>query len=153
MMAEVGTMTRSATAGQAGARHGLVRLLPPLVGGLALLLALIGFIGTAIRDPRPNDVPVGVVGPDAAVRQLSTALGSAAPGAFRLTSYDSEAAARTALDSRAVDGVLLLGGGGRRPRALYVPATSKRSDSGGLDHSASAPLMAAARAGLARQAS
>src|SRR3989442_15696345 len=36
---------------------------------------------------------------------------------------------------------------------LYEPATSKRSDSGGLDHRTSAPLMAAARAGLARQAS
>ena len=35
----------------------------------------------------------------------------------------------------------------------HMPATSKRSDSGGLDHSASPPLMAAARAGLARQTS
>jgi len=37
--------------------------------------------------------------------------------------------------------------------ALRYPATSKRSDSGGLDHRASAPLIATARSGLARQAS
>jgi Protein of unknown function (DUF3533) len=120
MMAQVGTMTRSASAGEAETVHGPARLLRPIVGGLALLVALLGLIGTAIRDPRPHDIPVGIAGPPAAVRQVSTALGAAAPGAFRLTSYDSEAAARAALDSRSVDGVLVLGGAA--PRVIVAGA-------------------------------
>jgi hypothetical protein len=42
---------------------------------------------------------------------MSTAFGSAAPGAFQFTLYASEADARSALDSRAVDGILVIGGG------------------------------------------
>jgi hypothetical protein len=119
-MAQVGSISRPAAARHAGAAHGPVRVLRPLVAGLALLLALIGFIGTAIRDPRAHDIPVGVVGPPAAVQQMSAALGSAAPGAFQLTSYDSEASARNAIDSRSVDGVLVLGGGA--PRVIVAGA-------------------------------
>jgi hypothetical protein len=124
-MAQVGSISRSAAPRHAVAAHGPVRVLRTLVGALALLLALIGFIGTAIRDPRPHDIPVGIVGPPVAARQISAALGSAAPGAFQLTSYDSEAAARKALDSRSVDGVLLLGGG--PPRVIVAGAAGDGS--------------------------
>ncbi len=92
----------------------LERLARPLVGGLVLLVALIGLIGSAISDPRPHDIPVGLVGPDAAVQKLTTAFGSAVPGSFHFMSYPSEDAGRAALDSRAVDGVLLLSPGGPR---------------------------------------
>jgi len=124
-MAQVGSISRSAAPRHGVAADGPVRVLRSLVGALALLLALIGFIGTAIRDPRPHDIPVGIVGPPAAARQISAALGSAAPGAFQLTSYDSEAAARKALDSRSVDGVLLLGGG--PPRVIVAGAAGDGS--------------------------
>jgi hypothetical protein len=124
-MAQVGSISRRAASRHAVAADGPVRVLRPLVGGLALLLALIGLIGTAIRDPKPHDIPVGVVAPPAAARQISTALGSAAPGAFQLTSYDSEAAARKALDSRSVDGVLVLGGG--PPRVIVAGAAGDGS--------------------------
>lgn len=82
---------------------------PPVIGGLLLLIALLGLIGTAIRDPRPHDIPVGLVGPAPAVEQISSAFGTNAPGAFQFTTYGSEADARSALDSRTVDGVLILG--------------------------------------------
>ena len=92
----------------------LERFARPLLGGLVLLVALIGLIGSAISDPRPHDIPVGLVGPDAAVQRLTGAFASAAPGAFQFTSYPSEEAGRAALDSRSVDGLLLLGPAGSR---------------------------------------
>lgn len=108
-MAEAGTLRRTETTGHSGARGGMAKLVPPVIGGLALLVALVGLIGTAIRDPRPHDIPVGLVGPAPAAQQISTAFGSNAPGAFQFTTYSSETDARAALDSRAVDGVLVLG--------------------------------------------
>jgi hypothetical protein len=92
-----------------GARARMEMLGPPVIGALLLLIALLGLIGTAIRDPRPHDIPVGLVGPTPAVQQISTAFGTNAPGAFQFTAYGSEAEARAALDSRTVDGVLVLG--------------------------------------------
>jgi hypothetical protein len=82
-------------------------------------------IGTAIRDPRPHDIPVGLVGPAPVLQQMSAAFGAAAPGAFLFTSYGSEADARSALDSRAVDGVLVLGG--PRPRLVLAGAAGDGS--------------------------
>jgi hypothetical protein len=84
------------------------RFARPLAGGLVLLVALIGLIGSAISDPRPHHIPVGVVGPDAAVQKLTGGFESAAPGTFHFVLYPSEDAGRAALDSRSVDGLLLL---------------------------------------------
>src|SRR5438067_11785893 len=85
------------------------QLIPPVIAGLLVMLALLGLIGTAIRDPRPHDIPVGLVGPPAAVQQVTTAFATNAPGAFAFTSYGSESGATAALDSRAVEGVVMLG--------------------------------------------
>src|SRR2546423_339474 len=85
------------------------QLIPPVIAGLLVTLALLGLIGTAIRDPRPHDIPVGLVGPPAAVQQVTTSFGTNAPGTFAFTSYSSESDASAALDSRAVDGVVILG--------------------------------------------
>jgi hypothetical protein len=89
-----------------------------------LLVALVGLIGTAIRDPRPHDIPVGLVGPAPAVQQMSNAFATAAPGAFLFTTYGSEAEARSALDSRAVDGVVVLG---PSPRLILAGAAGDGS--------------------------
>src|SRR6266571_4013258 len=83
--------------------------LRPVIGGLVILVALIFLIGTAIKNPQPHDIPVGLVGPAQATQQLATSFGTAAPGAFQFTTYASEQDARAALDARTVDGVLLLG--------------------------------------------
>src|SRR5712691_8117762 len=85
--------------------------LPPLVGGLLIVVVLIGLIGTAIKNPQPHDIPVGLVGPAPAVQQISSSFATAAPGAFQSTPYASEQDARAALDARTVDGALVLGAG------------------------------------------
>lgn len=95
-------------------------LVPPVVGGLLLLVALLGLVGTAIRDPRPHDILVGLVGPAPAVEQVSSAFGTNAPGAFQFSTYGSEADGRGALDSRSVDAVLVLGG--PNPRLIVAGA-------------------------------
>src|SRR5437667_12320520 len=38
-------------------------VLAPIAAGLVVLVTLLGLIGTAIRDPRPHHIPVGVAGP------------------------------------------------------------------------------------------
>src|ERR1700682_6745463 len=94
---------------QGGARARLKTSLPPIVGGLVLLVALVGLIGTAIRDPHPHDIPVGLVGPAPVLQQMSAGFATAAPGAFRFTSYGSEAGARAALAFRAAGGAAVPG--------------------------------------------
>jgi hypothetical protein len=84
----------------------------PLVAGLVILVALLGLIALAIKSPAPHDIPVGLAGPAPAVQQIEQALGSRAPGAFDFTSYASEADARAGIDSRAVDGALVIGPAG-----------------------------------------
>jgi len=91
-------------------RHAIETVAAPIAAGLVVLVTLLGLIGTAIRDPRPHDIPVGVVGPAPAAAQLTGAFNSNAPGTFQFTTYESEAQARSALDARDVDAVLVLGG-------------------------------------------
>ena len=102
--------------------EGLAR---PIVGGLVLLVALLGLIGSAIHDPKPHDIPVGLVGPNQAVERLRTGFEQAAPGAFSFSGYDTEDAARAALDNRSVDGVLVLGTAS--PRLILAGATGDGS--------------------------
>ena len=95
-------------------RHSVERLVGPLAAGLLVLLALLGLIGTAIRDPRPHDIPVGLVGPSQALQPMTDALAQKAPGVFKFTTYDTEDAARAALDRRDVDGTVIVGPTGSR---------------------------------------
>ena len=103
-----------------GLAHRLAALLPALAGGLLVLFALIAVIGSAVRDPRPHDLPVGLAGPAPALDQLSKRFDSAAPGAFEFRAYASQSDALSALDSRTVDAVLVLGPGG--PRLIVAGA-------------------------------
>jgi hypothetical protein len=80
----------------------------PMVAGLLALVTLIGLIGPAIKSPSPHDIPVGLVGPAPATQRISQAFASNAPGAFRFTTYESEADARSAIDSRDIDGALVI---------------------------------------------
>ena len=91
----------------------------PIVAGLVILVALLGLIGTAIKNPQPHDIQVGLVGPPRALEQISAGFSSNAPGAFRFTNYGSEDAARKAIDARSVDGALILVGG---PRLIVASA-------------------------------
>src|SRR2546427_6020024 len=90
-------------------REKLETLVQPVVAGLLALVTLIGLIAPAIKSPSPHDIPVGLVGPAPATQQISQAFATSAPGAFQFTTYGSEVDARAAIDSRAIDGALLIG--------------------------------------------
>jgi hypothetical protein len=117
-MAQVGAFNQRASTKPAAAL--LEPLLPPLIGGILILVALIGLIGTAIKNPQPHDIPVGLVGPPQALQQISSSFATAAPGAFQFTTYTSEQEGRAALDSRTVDGILVLGAAS--PRLIVAGA-------------------------------
>jgi hypothetical protein len=103
--------------------------LRPIVAGLALLLTLIGLLGTAIRDPRPHDIPIGLSAPPPLVQELSQGFDQAAPGAFNFTTYGSEAEARAAIDRRDVVAALIVGQAGPR---LVVAGAAGDAVSGGV---------------------
>ncbi len=120
-MAQHRALSGSETIRRTGAARARVQaILPPFLGGLLIVLAIIGLIGPAIKNPQPHDIPVGLVGPARAVQEISTAFATKAPGAFQFTTYASEDAARVAIDGRSVDGALVLGAGG--PRLIVAGA-------------------------------
>jgi hypothetical protein len=80
----------------------------PLLAGLLALVTLVGLIGPAIKSPSPHDIPVGLAGPPPATQQIAQAFATNAPGAFRFTTYSSEGDARAAIDSRDIDGALVI---------------------------------------------
>src|SRR5438094_3488350 len=92
----------------------------PVVAGLLALVTLIGLIAPAIKSPSPHDIPVGLVGPAPAVEQISSAFATNAPGVFAFTTYGNEADAVAGIDSRSVDGALIIGQGG--PRLIVAGA-------------------------------
>ena len=100
-------------------RHAIEPVAAPIAAGLVVLVTLLGLIGTAIRDPRPHDIPVGVAGPAPAAAQITGAFNSKAAGTFKFTTYDSEEQARSGLDARDVDAVLVLGA---QPKLIVATA-------------------------------
>jgi hypothetical protein len=103
--------------------------LRPVIAGLVILLTLIGIFGTAIRDPRPHDIPVGINAPPHVVEQLTQGFEVAAPGAFSFTTYGSEAEARAAIDRRDVVAGLVIGETGPM---LIVAGAAGNAVSGGV---------------------
>jgi hypothetical protein len=109
---------------KANPRETAQRFVAPIVAGLLLLVTLLGLIGTAIRDPKPHDIPVGLVGPAEATAQLAARFATNAPGTFTFTNYSSEQDARAAIDSRAIDGALIPG---QSPRLIVAGAAGDAS--------------------------
>jgi hypothetical protein len=91
---------------------------------VAVLLAAQGLLVLAFvlpgHDPRPHDVPVGVVGPTRAARAVE----ARAPGALHVRAYPSQAAARAAIQDREVYAALVPGPRGQRPTLLVASAAS-----------------------------
>jgi hypothetical protein len=87
----------------------------PVVAGLLALVFLIGLIAPAIKSPAPHDIPIGIGN---AAPGVVTALSTG--GAFDVTAYDSEEAARAAIDSRDIDGALVIGPSG--PKLIVAGA-------------------------------
>ncbi len=88
--------------------------LQPLAAGLLALVTLIGLIGPAIKSPSPHDIPIGIVEGGSNVIAFTT------NGPFNVTVYDNEQAARQAIDSRDVNGALVLGPSG--PKLIVAGA-------------------------------
>jgi len=84
------------------------------VASAAFAAIFVALTLSAFHRPTPHDLPVGIVGSAAVTGQVEHALDSAAPGAFRLRSYHSEAGAMTAITQRDVDGALVASGGNLR---------------------------------------
>lgn len=72
---------------------------------LILLLAVLSYSWPAGRIA-PRDVPIGMVSTDPAGAQIALALQQKEPGAFDVTLYGSDTAARTAIQNREVYGAL-----------------------------------------------
>ena len=87
-----------------------VRKLGAVVIGLSIVipLVLLMFIGPASRGA-PHDVPIGVVGPPAAVGQMSSSLEQHQPGAFDVRSFETSDDLRDAARNREVYGGFVLG--------------------------------------------
>jgi hypothetical protein len=87
------------------------------VAAVGLTLISMLFVGSfvgALHDPVPHRLPVGVVAPPAAARELNAAFARHAPGAFAVTAYPTATAAQHAILDRDADGVLLPGHGQQR---------------------------------------
>ena len=74
-------------------RHAIEPVAAPIAAGLVVLVTLLGLIGTAIRDPRPHDIPVGVAGPAPAAAQITGAFNSKAAGTFKFEPVIANASA------------------------------------------------------------
>jgi hypothetical protein len=91
--------------------------------GVALVVgfAFVGFFTSALHDPRPNAVPVGVVGPPAAAHQVQLRLARALPQGFTVRDYTDQAAARRAIRGQDIDGAFVADPD--QPRLLLAGAT------------------------------
>jgi len=95
----------------------LKRLAPAIVSGLVVSFAFVAFFTSALHDPRPNALTVGIVGSPAAAAQTQRELDRALPGGVAVTRYADEATARAALHAQDADGVFLPSA---RPRLLLA---------------------------------
>jgi hypothetical protein len=75
-----------------------------LAGVLAVVFIFVSSNVAANHDPKPHNLPIGVVGPPQLVSATARQLDRRAPGAFQILGYGSPAAARTAILHRAVYG-------------------------------------------------
>ena len=80
------------------------KLVITLAGVLAVVFIFVSSNVAANHDPKPHDLPVGVVGPPQLVSATARQLDRRAPGAFRILGYRSPSAARTAILHRNVYG-------------------------------------------------
>lgn len=93
-------------AGSAVFSPGNRKILFVLAGMLALVFVFVGSNVAANHEPRPHNLPLGIVGPPPAVSAITGQLDRRAPGAFAVRAYGSPAAARTAISHRSIYGAL-----------------------------------------------
>jgi hypothetical protein len=110
----------------------------PLVAvaiGVALVAAFVFFLVFPAHDPKPNHLPVGIVGPPQVASGISAGLER--DGRFEVHSYSGAAQALDAIRDRDVYGAIVIG---RPPRVLVASAASPQV----------AAILGEAAAGIAR---
>ncbi len=80
------------------------KLVITLAGVLAVVFIFVSSNVAANHEPKPHDLPVGVVGTPQLVSATAGQLDRRAPGAFQILGYRSPAAAQTAILRRSVYG-------------------------------------------------
>jgi hypothetical protein len=90
------------------------RLAAAMVGAALVSMLIIGSFAGALHRPTPHGLPVAVVAPPPVPDRVAGALAKRMPGAFHVSGYQSEGAAREAVLSRKVDGALVVGNTGDR---------------------------------------
>ncbi len=116
------------------------RAIRAVVVGLVLMTAFVFFFLYPGHDPKPNDLPVGIVGPAAAAGAL------AAAGDFDVRRFDSPADARAAILDREIygafvgEGRLLVAGAASFQVAQLLREAGERSARGPLRVSDVRPL-------------
>jgi hypothetical protein len=100
-------------------------LLIALAGVLALVFAFVGSNVAANHQPKPHDLPVGIVGSPQVTGAVAGQLDNSAPGAFEIHGYRSPAAARRAILHRRVYAAFEPG---PRPSLLVATAASRAAE-------------------------
>jgi hypothetical protein len=98
------------------------KILFVLAGMLALAFVFVGSNVAANHEPRPHGLPLGVVGPPAAVAAITRQLDSNVPGGYAVHAYGSLAAAQTAILHRTIYGAVDVG----PPPVLLVASAASR---------------------------
>lgn len=83
------------------------RLIAATGVGLVVGFAFVAFFTSALHDPQPNELRVGVVGPAPAATEVRQHLAQAVPGGFDLRRYEDVGAARSAIREQDVDGAFI----------------------------------------------
>jgi nucleotide-binding universal stress UspA family protein len=81
-----------------------------IVASAAFAAIFVAVAVSALHQPRPHDIPVGMVGSAAVTGRIEHALDSAAPGAYSFRGYQSAATAVSGIAHREVDGALIASG-------------------------------------------
>ncbi len=82
-------------------------LLPATAAGFLAGFAFIFFFTSALHDPKPDQMKVGIVAPASVRHGVEAQLNQAIPGGFQLEPYPSPAAAREAIREQEVDGAFV----------------------------------------------
>lgn len=94
--------------------------IPPIMVGLLVVFAFVYFFTSALHDPQPRDVKLGIVGSTAATAQLQTELDHVARSGFTVRRYQTESAAARAIRHQNVQGAFIPDA--RKPQLLIASA-------------------------------
>jgi hypothetical protein len=112
-----------ADSGQGSHPHTGVKVLAVTLLVPVLAAAILALFAWPVSELAPRDLPLGIAGPEQGTRPLGDALTrQAGDGAFEITSYADEAAARQGIENREVYGALVAG-----PDGLTVLTASAAS--------------------------